>query len=128
MEVHADFGQSLITGFARLGGMSVGIVAQQPKCFAGAINVDSADKGARFVRFCDCFNIPLITLVDVPGYMPSVDEEYRGIIRHGAKLLFAYAEATVPKISLILRKAYGGAYCVMASKHLRTDVTLAYPT
>ncbi|MGA9047493.1 MAG: acyl-CoA carboxylase subunit beta [Dehalococcoidia bacterium] len=127
MEVHADFGQSLITGFARLGGMSVGIVAQQPKCFAGAINVDSADKGARFVRFCDCFNIPLITLVDVPGYMPSVDEEYRGIIRHGAKLLFAYAEATVPKISLILRKAYGGAYVAMSSKSLRTDINLAWP-
>ena len=127
MEVHADFGQSMITGFARLAGMSVGIVAQQPLHFAGAINVDAADKGARFVRFCDCFNIPLITFVDVPGYMPSIDEEYRGIIRHGAKLLFAYAEATVPKISVIIRKAYGGAYVAMSSKSLRTDINYAWP-
>ncbi|MBN1690250.1 MAG: acyl-CoA carboxylase subunit beta [Dehalococcoidia bacterium] len=127
MEVHAGFGQSMLTGFARMGGTSVGIIAQQPKCAAGAITVDSADKAARFVRFCDCFNIPIITLVDVPGYMPSVDEEYRGIIRHGAKLLFAYSEATVPKISLILRKAYGGAYVAMSSKSLRTDINLAWP-
>ncbi|MDD5311409.1 MAG: acyl-CoA carboxylase subunit beta [Dehalococcoidia bacterium] len=127
MEVHADFGKSMITGFARLGGMSVGIVAQQPAYFAGAINVDSADKGARFVRFCDCFNIPLVTLVDVPGYMPSVEQEYQGIIRHGAKLLFAYSEATVPKISLILRKAYGGAYVAMGSKSLRGDINYAWP-
>ena len=127
MEVHANFGKSMITGFARLGGMSVGIVAQQPKFAAGAITVDSADKAARFVRFCDCFNIPIVTLVDVPGYMPSVDEEYKGIIRHGAKLLFAYSEATVPKISLILRKAYGGAYVAMSSKSLRTDINFAWP-
>ena len=127
MEVHADFGRSIITCFARMGGRSVGIVAQQPKYLAGALNVDAADKGARFVRFCDCFNIPLITLVDVPGYMPSVDEEYRGIIRHGAKMLYAYAEATVPKVSLILRKAYGGAYVAMSSKSLRTDINYAWP-
>ena len=127
MEVHAGFGRSIITCFARMGGQSVGIVAQQPKFFAGALTVDAADKGARFVRFCDCFNIPLITLVDVPGYMPSVEEEYRGIIRHGAKMLYAYAEATVPKISLILRKAYGGAYVAMSSKSLRTDINYAWP-
>ena len=127
MEVHADFGQSMITGFARMAGMTVGIVAQQPLYFAGAINVDAADKAARFVRFCDCFNIPLITFVDVPGYMPSVEEERRGIIRHGAKLLFAYSEATVPKISLILRKAYGGGYVAMSSKSLRTDLNYAWP-
>lgn len=127
MEMHADFGRSIITGFARMGGQTVGIVAQQPNFAAGALNVDAADKGARFVRFCDCFNIPIITLVDVPGYMPSVDEEYRGIIRHGAKMLFAYAEATVPKVSLILRKAYGGAYVAMASKSLGTDINYAWP-
>ena len=127
MEVHAGFGQSMITAFARLGGKSAGIVAQQPKFGAGAITVDSADKAARFVRFCDCFNIPIVTLVDVPGYMPSVEEEYKGIIRHGAKLLFAYSEATVPKISLILRKAYGGAYVAMSSKSLRTDINYAWP-
>lgn len=127
MEVHAAFGRSIITGFAHMGGQSVGIVAQQPKFQAGALTVDAADKGARFVRFCDCFNIPLITLVDVPGYMPSVDEEYRGIIRHGAKMLYAYAEATVPKISLILRKAYGGAYVAMSSKSLGTDINYAWP-
>lgn len=127
MEVHANFGRSIITAFARMGGQSVGIVAQQPNFFAGALTVDAADKGARFVRFCDCFNIPLITLVDVPGYMPSVDEEHRGIIRHGAKMLYAYAEATVPKVSLILRKAYGGAYVAMSSKSLRTDINYAWP-
>ena len=127
MELHSDFGRSIITCFARIGGQSVGIVAQQPNFFAGALTVDAADKSARFVRFCDCFNIPLVTLVDVPGYMPSLDEEYRGIIRHGAKLLYAYAEATVPKISLILRKAYGGAYVAMSSKSLRTDINYAWP-
>jgi acetyl-CoA carboxylase carboxyltransferase component len=127
MEVHADFGRSMITGFARMCGMTVGIVAQQPNYQAGSINVDSADKAARFVRFCDCFNIPIITLVDVPGYLPSVEEEHKGIIRHGGKLLFAYAEATVPKISLILRKAYGGAYVAMSSKSLRTDINYAWP-
>ncbi len=128
MEVHDRFGRSLIVGFARLGGYSVGIVAQQPSFNAGAIDVDAADKGARFVRFCDCFNIPVITFVDVPGYMPGADQEYRGIIRHGAKFLYAYAEATVPKISVITRKAYGGAYVVMSSKSLRGDINFAWPT
>lgn len=128
MEVHESFASSLIVGFARLGGQSVGIVAQQPSFYAGVIDVDASDKGARFVRFCDCFNIPLITFVDVPGYMPGVDQEYRGIIRHGAKFLYAYAEATVPKISVITRKAYGGAYVVMSSKSLRGDINYAWPT
>ena len=127
MEVHADFAKCMVTGFARLGGMSVGMIAQQPQLHAGAITVDSADKAARFVRFCDCFNIPVITFVDVPGYMPSVEQEHQGIIRHGAKLLYAYSEATVPKISLILRKAYGGAYVAMGSKSLRGDINLAWP-
>jgi acetyl-CoA/propionyl-CoA carboxylase carboxyl transferase subunit len=128
MEVHGRFGRSLIVGFARLGGHSVGIVAQQPSFNAGVIDVDASDKGARFVRFCDCFNIPVITFVDVPGYMPGTDQEYKGIIRHGAKFLYAYAEATVPKISVITRKAYGGAYIVMSSKSLRGDINYAWPT
>ena len=128
MEVHENFARSLIVGLARLGGQSVGIVAQQPSYLAGVIDVDASDKGARFVRFCDCFNIPLITFVDVPGYMPGSDQEYRGIIRHGAKFLYAYAEATVPKISIITRKAYGGAFVVMSSKSLRGDINYAWPT
>ncbi|MCJ7654234.1 MAG: methylmalonyl-CoA carboxyltransferase [Dehalococcoidia bacterium] len=128
MEVHKNFARNLIVGFARIGGHSVGIVAQQPSFYAGVIDVDASDKGARFVRFCDCFNIPLVTLVDVPGYMPGIDQEYRGIIRHGAKFLYAYAEATVPKVSVIIRKAYGGAFIVMSSKSLRGDINYAWPT
>ncbi len=128
LEVHGKYARNLIVGFARLGGHSVGIVAQQPLFYAGVIDVDASDKGARFVRFCDCFNIPLITFVDVPGYMPGTDQEYKGIIRHGAKFLYAYAEATVPKLSVITRKAYGGAYIVMSSKSLRGDINYAWPT
>jgi acetyl-CoA carboxylase carboxyltransferase component len=128
MEVHGNFARNLIVGFARLGGYGIGVVAQQPSFNAGVIDVDASDKGARFVRFCDCFNIPIITFVDVPGYMPGTDQEYRGIIRHGAKFLYAYAEATVPKISVITRKAYGGAYIVMSSKCLRGDINYAWPT
>ncbi len=128
MEVHQLFAPNLIVGFARMGGHTVGIVAQQPSVYAGVIDVDASDKGARFVRFCDCFNIPLVTLVDVPGYMPGAEQEHRGIIRHGAKFLYAYAEATVPKISVIVRKAYGGAYIVMSSKSLRGDINYAWPS
>ena len=112
---------------ARLGGYSVGIVANQPEQLAGCLDINASIKAARFVRFCDCFNIPLITLVDVPGFLPGTSQEYGGIIKHGAKLLYAFAEATVPKITLITRKAYGGAYDVMASKHIRADINLAYP-
>ena len=128
VEVHEHFAKNLVVGFARLAGQSVGIVANQPAVLAGCLDINASVKGARFVRFCDAFNIPLITFEDVPGFLPGTQQEYGGIIRHGAKLLFAYAEATVPKITVITRKAYGGAYCVMASKHLRTDVNLAYPT
>ena len=128
MEVHQHFAPNLIVGFARLNGQSVGIVAQQPSHLAGSIDINASDKGARFVRFCDCFSIPLITFVDVPGYMPGTDQEFGGIIRHGAKFLYAYAEATVPKISVITRKAYGGAYVVMSSKGLRGDINYAWPT
>lgn len=128
MEVHELFAQNVITGFARLGGYSIGIVAQQPLHLAGALTADASDKAARFIRFCDCFNIPIVTLVDVPGYMPGVDQERQGIIRHGAKLLYAYVEATVPKISVIIRKAYGGAYIAMSSKSLRGDINFAWPT
>jgi propionyl-CoA carboxylase beta chain len=128
VEVHEHFARNLVVGFARLAGQSVGIVANQPAVLAGCLDINASVKGARFVRFCDAFNIPLITFEDVPGFLPGTQQEYGGIIRHGAKLLFAYAEATVPKITVITRKAYGGAYCVMASKHLRTDVNLAYPT
>jgi propionyl-CoA carboxylase beta subunit len=128
VEVHEHFAKNLVVGFARLGGQSVGIVANQPAVLAGCLDINASVKGARFVRFCDAFNIPLITFEDVPGFLPGTQQEYGGIIRHGAKVLFAYAEATVPKITIITRKAYGGAYCVMASKHLRTDVNLAYPT
>ncbi len=128
MEVQKHFARNLIVGFARMAGKSVGIVAQQPRYMAGVIDVDASDKGARFVRFCDCFNIPLITFIDVPGYMPGTDQEYKGIIRHGAKFIYAYAEATVPKVSIITRKAYGGAYIVMSSKCLRGDINYAWPT
>ncbi len=128
VEVHEYFAKNLVVGFARLAGHSVGIVANQPAVLAGCLDINASVKGARFVRFCDAFNIPLITFEDVPGFLPGTQQEYGGIIRHGAKLLFAFAEATVPKITVITRKAYGGAYCVMASKHLRTDVNLAFPT
>jgi propionyl-CoA carboxylase beta chain len=127
-EVHEHYAKNIVVGFARLGGRPVGIVANQPAHLAGVLDIDASVKAARFVRFCDCFNIPLITFEDVPGFLPGVQQEHGGIIRHGAKLLFAFAEATVPKITVITRKAYGGAYCVMASKHIRADVNFAYPT
>jgi propionyl-CoA carboxylase beta chain len=127
-EVQEHFAQNIVIGFARLGGYSVGIVANQPAFLAGVLDIDASVKAARFVRFCDCFNIPLITFEDVPGFLPGINQEHFGIIRHGAKLLYAFAEATVPKITVITRKAYGGAYCVMASKHIRTDINFAYPT
>jgi len=126
--VHRYFAKNLVVGFARLAGRSVGIVANQPAYLAGTLDIDASVKGARFVRFCDAFNIPLVTFEDVPGFLPGTRQEYGGIIRHGAKLLYAFAEATVPKITVITRKAYGGAYCVMSSKHIRTDVNLAWPT
>ena len=128
LEVHADFAKNLVVGFARFANQSVGIVANQPQFLAGVLDIDASLKGARFVRFCDAFNIPLVTFEDVPGFLPGTQQEFGGIIKHGAKLLYAFAEATVPKITIITRKSYGGAYCVMASKHLRTDVNLAYPT
>ncbi len=128
LEIHEHYAKNIVVGFARLDGRSVGIVANQPNFLAGCLDIDSSVKGARFVRFCDAFNIPIITFEDVPGFLPGVQQEFGGIIRHGAKLLYAYAEATVPKITVITRKAYGGAYCVMGSKHLRTDINLAYPT
>jgi propionyl-CoA carboxylase beta chain len=128
LEVHAHFAPNLVVGFGRFAGRSVGIVANQPAVLAGCLDIDASVKGARFVRFCDAFNIPLVTFEDVPGFLPGTDQEYGGIIRHGAKLLYAFAEATVPKITVITRKAYGGAYCVMASKHIRTDLNFAYPT
>jgi propionyl-CoA carboxylase beta chain len=127
-EVHEHWAQNLVVGFARLDGRPVGIVGNQPAFLAGCLDINSSVKGARFVRFCDAFNIPLITFEDVPGFLPGTAQEFGGIIRHGAKLLYAYAEATVPKITVITRKAYGGAYCVMGSKHIRTDVNLAWPT
>jgi len=126
-EVHAHFARNAIVGFARIAGRSVGIVANQPMHLAGCLDCDASNKMARFIRFCDCFNIPVITFEDVPGYLPGTQQEWGGIIRHGAKIVYAYAEATVPKITVITRKAYGGAYCVMGSKHIRTDVNLAYP-
>ena len=127
-EVHEHFARNLVVGFARLDGRPVGIVANQPAFLAGCLDINSSVKGARFVRFCDAFNIPIITFEDVPGFLPGTAQEFGGIIRHGAKLLYAYAEATVPKITVITRKAYGGAYCVMGSKHIRTDINLAWPT
>jgi propionyl-CoA carboxylase beta chain len=128
LEVHQHYARNIIVGFARLGGRSVGIVANQPAVLAGTLDIDASVKAARFVRFCDAFNIPLVTFEDVPGFLPGTVQEYGGIIRHGAKLLFAFAEATVPKVTVITRKAYGGAYCVMSSKHIRTDFNYAWPT
>lgn len=128
LEVHEHFAQNLVVGFARLDGRSVGIVANQPSVLAGVLDINASVKGARFVRFCDAFGIPLVTFEDVPGFLPGTDQEWGGIIRHGAKLLYAFAEATVPKVTVITRKAYGGAYCVMASKHIRTDLNYAFPT
>ncbi len=128
LEVHPSFAANIIVGFARLGGQTVGIVGNQPAVLAGCLDIDASVKGARFVRFCDAFNIPLVTFEDVPGFLPGTAQEFGGIIRNGAKLLYAFAEATVPKITVITRKAYGGAYCVMSSKHIRTDVNYAYPT
>jgi propionyl-CoA carboxylase beta chain len=128
LEVHAQFAPNIVVGFARFAGQSVGIVANQPAVLAGCLDIDASVKAARFVRFCDAFNIALVTFEDVPGFLPGTAQEFGGIIRHGAKLLYAFAEATVPKITVITRKAYGGAYCVMSSKHLRTDLNFAYPT
>ena len=128
LEVHEHFAQNLVIGFARMDGRPLGIVANQPAHLAGCLDINSSVKGARFVRFCDAFNIPILTFEDVPGFLPGTEQEFGGIIRHGAKLLFAYAEATVPKITVITRKAYGGAYCVMGSKHIRTDINFAWPT
>src|SRR5487761_195130 len=127
-EVHEHYAKNLVVGFARLDGRPVGIIANQPAFLAGVLDINASVKGARFVRFCDAFNIPLITFEDVPGFLPGTQQEFGGIIRHGAKLLFAFAEATVPKITVITRKAYGGAYCVMSSKHIRTDINFAWPT
>ncbi len=127
-EVQEHFAQNIVVGFARLGGQPVGVVANQPAVLAGTLDINASLKGARFVRFCDCFNLPLVTFEDVPGFLPGTQQEYGGIIKHGAKLLYAFAEATVPKMTVITRKAYGGAYCVMSSKHLRTDVNYAFPT
>ena len=128
LECSKGFAGNIITGFASVGGVKIGVIANQPDVLAGVLDIDSSCKGARFIRFCDAFDVPILTFVDVPGFLPGVDQEHRGIIRHGSKLLYAYAEATVPTITLITRKAYGGAYDVMASKHLRADVNLAYPT
>ncbi len=127
-EIHSEFAQNIVVGFARLGGHSVGIVGNQPAVLAGVLDIKASEKAARFIRFCDSFNIPLVTFVDVPGYMPGTDQEHNGIILSGAKLLYAYCEATVPKLTVTTRKAYGGAYCVMSSKHIRGDLNLAWPT
>jgi propionyl-CoA carboxylase beta chain len=127
-EVHAGYARNMVVGFARFGGRSVGIVANQPNFLAGCLDIDASEKAARFVRFCDAFNVPIVTFVDVPGFLPGTEQEYGGIIKHGAKLLYAFCEATVPKVTLVTRKAYGGAYVVMSSKHIRGDVNLAYPT
>ncbi|HNS46985.1 MAG TPA: acyl-CoA carboxylase subunit beta [Bacteroidales bacterium] len=128
LEIQEHFARNIVIGFSRLGGETVGIVANQPLVLAGVLDVDSSDKAARFIRFCDAFNIPLVTLVDLPGYLPGVDQEHAGVIRHGAKVLYAYSEATVPKVTVILRKAYGGGYIAMCSHHLRSDFVLAWPT
>ncbi|OFZ51382.1 MAG: methylmalonyl-CoA carboxyltransferase [Bdellovibrionales bacterium RIFOXYB1_FULL_37_110] len=128
VEIHGDFAKNIIVGFARYGGRSVGIVANQPLHLAGVLDINSSVKGARFIRFCDCFNIPIVTFTDVPGFLPGTQQEYAGVIRNGAKMIYAYAEATVPKICVVTRKAYGGAYCVMSSKHLRGDINYAWPT
>jgi propionyl-CoA carboxylase beta chain len=126
-EVHEHYAKNIVVGFARLGGQPVGVVANQPAVLAGVLDINASVKGARFVRFCDAFNIPLVTLEDVPGFLPGTQQEWNGIIKHGAKLLYAFAEATVPKLTVITRKAYGGAYCVMSSKHIRTDANFAWP-
>ena len=128
MQVHENFAPNVIVGFARFDGRTVGIVGNQPAQLAGVLDIDASVKAARFVRFCDAFNVPLVTFIDVPGFMPGTNQEYGGIIRHGAKLIFAYAEATVPKISVLTRKAYGGAYIVMSSKNLEGDINFAWPT
>jgi acetyl-CoA carboxylase carboxyltransferase component len=128
LEVHSFWAENIVCGFARLGGHPVGVVGNNPRALAGTLDIDSSVKAARFVRFCDAFNIPLITFVDVPGFLPGTAQEWGGIIRHGAKLLYAYSEATVPKIAVITRKAYGGAYDVMSSKHIRADFNFAWPT
>ena len=128
LEVHEHYARNIVCGFARLDGVAVGIVGNQPAALAGVLDIDASAKAARFVRTCDAFNIPIITFVDVPGFLPGTEQEWGGIIRHGAKLLYAYAEATVPKITVITRKAYGGAYDVMGSKHLRADFNFAWPT
>ncbi|MDD2621596.1 MAG: acyl-CoA carboxylase subunit beta [Bacteroidales bacterium] len=128
LEVLPLYAKNIVTGFARMGGMTVGIVANQPAYLAGVLDINASRKGARFIRFCDAFNIPIVTLVDVPGYLPGTGQEYGGLILHGAKILYAYGEATVPKVTIILRKNYGGAYCVMSSKHLRGDINYAWPT
>jgi len=128
LEIHSGFAPNLVVGFASYGGRSAGIVANQPRFLAGVLDINSSVKGARFVRFCDCFNLPVITFVDVPGFLPGTAQEYAGVIRNGAKMLYAFAEATIPKITIITRKAYGGAYCVMSSKHLRGDINYAWPT
>src|SRR6202034_3169588 len=127
-EIQPSFARNILIGFARMEGSTIGIVANQPMVLAGCLDIDSARKAARFVRFCDCFNIPIVTFVDVPGFLPGTAQEHGGIIKHGAKLLFAYTEATSPKVTVITRKAYGGAYDVMASKHMRADVNYAWPT
>jgi propionyl-CoA carboxylase beta chain len=127
LEVQEHFAQNMVVGYGRLAGQSVGFVANQPAVLAGCLDIGSSVKAARFIRFCDAFNIPIVTLEDVPGYLPGTAQEYGGIIKHGAKLLYAYGEATVPKITIIVRKAYGGAYCVMGSKHMRADINFAYP-
>ncbi|MEL6310712.1 MAG: carboxyl transferase domain-containing protein, partial [Chloroflexota bacterium] len=127
-EVHEEYAANIVVGYARLGGQAVGIVANQPMVLAGVLDIDASQKAARFIRTCDAFNIPIITFVDVPGYLPGRDQEHAGIIRSGAKLLFAYCEATVPKLTVTTRKSYGGAYCVMSSKHIRGDLNLAWPT
>jgi acetyl-CoA carboxylase carboxyltransferase component len=128
LEVHEHFAQNIVVGFARMDGRTVGIIANQPMHLAGCLDVNASDKATRFIRFCDCFNIPLVTIADVPGYLPGTDQEWSGVIRHGAKLLWCYSEATVPKVTLITRKNYGGAYIAMCSRHLGSDMTLAWPT
>jgi propionyl-CoA carboxylase beta chain len=128
MEIHANFAKNIIVGFGRLGGQTIGLIANQPAVLAGVLDVQSSEKAARFVRFCDTFNIPIVCLVDVPGFLPGPEQEHGGIIRHGAKLLYAFSEATVPRITVIIRKAYGGAYVVMNSKHIGSDICLAWPT
>ena len=127
-EVHELFAQNIIVGFARMNGKTIGVVASQPLFLAGALDIDSSNKASRFIRFCDCYHIPILTLVDTPGYMPGTNQEHNGIIRHGSKLLYAYSEATVPKITIVIGKAYGGAYIAMGSKNLRTDINYAWPT